>query len=195
MSKLALGFIKLFVHVFRAATGTFEYELISCTLHVGPSLNNGHYKAIALEPWDKEYYQFNDDKVNKCTRKDVMASCKSSYTLFYTRITPDDDVSNLGPDSLHNLAAPTEAASLVEAMETVENEENMVADADSRSPLKRRAPVEVQRACHPWMEELDDAEDIARRVSLLVGNHGFEEKKIAEILTDADYKVSFRFEH
>ena len=192
MSKLALGFIKLFVHVFRAATGTFEYELISCTLHVGPSLNNGHYKAIALEPWDKEYYQFNDDKVNKCTRKDVMASCKSSYTLFYTRITPDDDVSNLGPDSLHNLAAPTEAASLVEAMDTVENVD---ADADSRSPLKRRAPVELQRVRHPWMVELDDAEDIAGRVQHLIGNHGFEEIKVAEILTDDNYKVSFWFNH
>ena len=192
MSKLALGFIKLFVHVFRAATGTFEYELISCTLHVGPSLNNGHYKAIALEPWDKEYYQFNDDKVHKCTRRDVMSSCRGSYTLFYHRITPDDDVSNLGPDSLHNLAAPTEAASLVEAMETVENVD---ADADSRSPLKRRAPVELQRVRHPWMVELDDAEDIAGRVQHLIGNHGFEEIKVTEILTDDDYKVSFWFNH
>ena len=187
-----LGFIKLFAHVFRGATGTSEYELISCTLHVGPSLNNGHYKAIALEPWDKEYYQFNDDKVHKCTRRDVMSSCRGSYTLFYHRITPDDDVSNLGPDSLHNLAAPTEAASLVEAMETVENVD---ADADSRSPLKRRAPVELQRVRHPWMVELDDAEDIAGRVQHLIGNHGFEEIKVTEILTDDDYKVSFWFNH
>ena len=187
-----LGFIKLFAHVFRGATGTSEYELISCTLHVGPSLNNGHYKAIALEPWDKEYYQFNDDKVHKCTRRDVMSSCRGSYTLFYHRITPDDDVSNLGPDSLHNLAAPTEAASLVEAMDTVENVD---ADADSRSPLKRRAPVELQRVRHPWMVELDDAEDIAGRVQHLIGNHGFEEIKVTEILTDDDYKVSFWFNH
>ena len=187
-----LGFIKLFAHVFRGATGTSEYELISCTLHVGPSLNNGHYKAIALEPWDKEYYQFNDDKVHKCTRRDVMSSCRGSYTLFYHRITPDDDVSNLGPDSLHNLAAPTEAASLVEAMDTVENVD---ADADSRSPLKRRAPVELQRVRHPWMVELDDAEDIAGRVQHLIGNHGFEEIKVAEILTDDNYKVSFWFNH
>ena len=179
-------------HIFRGATGTCEYELISCTLHVGPSLNNGHYKAIALEPWDKEYYQFNDDKVHKCTRRDVMSSCRGSYTLFYHRITPDDDVSNLGPDSLHNLAAPTEAASLVEAMDTVENVD---ADADSRSPLKRRAPVEVQRVRHPWMVELDDAEDIAGRVQHLIGNHGFEEIKVAEILTDDNYKVSFWFIH
>ena len=187
-----LGFIKLFAHVFRGATGTSEYELISCTLHVGPSLNNGHYKAIALEPWDKEYYQFNDEKVHKCTRRDVMSSCRGSYTLFYHRITPDDDVSNLGPDSLHNLAAPTEAASLVEAMDTVENVD---ADADSRSPLKRRAPVELQRVRHPWMVELDDAEDIAGRVQHLIGNHGFEEIKVAEILTDDNYKVSFWFIH
>ena len=187
-----LGFIKLFAHVFRGATGTSEYELISCTLHVGPSLNNGHYKAIALEPWDKEYYQFNDEKVHKCTRRDVMSSCRGSYTLFYHRITPDDDVSNLGPDSLHNLAAPTEAASLVEAMDTVENVD---ADADSRSPLKRRAPVELQRVRHPWMVELDDAEDIAGRVQHLIGNHGFEEIKVTEILTDDDYKVSFWFNH
>ena len=189
-----LGFIKYFAHVFRGATGTCEYELISCTLHGGSSLNNGHYKAIALEPWDQEYYQFNDDKVHRCTRRDVMSSCRSSYTLFYHRITPDDDVSNQGLDSLHSLAASTEAASLVEAMETAENE-NMGADADSRSPLKRRAPVEVQRARHPWMVELDDAEDIAGRVQHVIGIHGFEEMKITEILTDDDYKVSFWFKH
>ena len=58
------------------------YDLSGVICHHG-SAGGGHYTAYALNPFDQEWYEFDDSSVTKVDNATVMAA--EAYVLFYRK--------------------------------------------------------------------------------------------------------------
>lgn len=64
------------------------YNLIACICHHGSALLNGHYTTYALNCYDGQWYEFDDQHVTNVSSYQVENS--EAYILFYQRSTMDD---------------------------------------------------------------------------------------------------------
>lgn len=64
------------------------YNLIACICHHGSALLTGHYTTYALNCYDDQWYEFDDQYVN-CVQ-DYQVENSEAYILFYQKTTLDD---------------------------------------------------------------------------------------------------------
>lgn len=64
------------------------YNLIACICHHGSALLTGHYTTYALNCYDDQWYEFDDQYVTHVPRSQV-ENCEA-YILFYQKATPDN---------------------------------------------------------------------------------------------------------
>lgn len=63
------------------------YDLYAVCYHQGDTLETGHYTAACKNPYDQEWYKFDDQRVNKVKMEDVPEQIinNEAYMLFYQR--------------------------------------------------------------------------------------------------------------
>ncbi|KAH3907984.1 ubiquitinyl hydrolase 1 [Parastagonospora nodorum] len=102
------------------------YDLFAVDNHFG-GLGGGHYTATAQNFYDKQWYDYNDSVVSKCT-SGQKAVTRSAYLLFYRRRSPVP----LGPDHLREIvqAAETDATADSDAEDDDSNNRSRPRDAN-----------------------------------------------------------------
>lgn len=63
------------------------YNLIACICHHGSALLTGHYTTYALNCYDDQWYEFDDQYVTLVSESQI-ESCEA-YILFYQKVSPD----------------------------------------------------------------------------------------------------------
>lgn len=66
------------------------YDLYAVCYHQGETLETGHYTAACKNPYDQQWYKFDDQRVNKveCVPEEIVNN--EAYMLFYQRRKPDN---------------------------------------------------------------------------------------------------------
>jgi ubiquitin C-terminal hydrolase len=75
--------IKLNLNKLSNSHGNIVYKLSSALVHVGKSINSGHYYSYVRI--NNIWYKFNDSNVKKVQAKEVFNS--SPYLVFYEKVT------------------------------------------------------------------------------------------------------------
>jgi ubiquitin carboxyl-terminal hydrolase 31 len=77
------------------------YDLYAVCYHQGDTLETGHYTAACLNPYDQQWYKFDDHKVSHVVNEVVPEQIvnNEAYILFYQRRKFDDSMECSGTSS------------------------------------------------------------------------------------------------
>ncbi|XP_041675768.1 ubiquitin carboxyl-terminal hydrolase 43 isoform X2 [Drosophila eugracilis] len=96
-----------------------RYDLYAVCYHQGDTLETGHYTAACKNPYDRQWYKFDDQRVSKVPEDDIEQDIinNEAYMLFYQRRSVDagecsGSSSNSGDHWVSRIApAPSSSAS------------------------------------------------------------------------------------
>ncbi|KAL7736575.1 hypothetical protein ACLKA6_015217 [Drosophila palustris] len=99
----------------RAEPKDTRYDLYAVCYHQGDTLETGHYTAACKNPYDRQWYKFDDQRVSKVPEDDIEQDIinNEAYMLFYQRRTADassecsGSSSNSGDHWVSRIAPPT----------------------------------------------------------------------------------------
>lgn len=102
----------------RAEPKDTRYDLYAVCYHQGDTLETGHYTAACKNPYDRQWYKFDDQRVSKVPEDDIEQDIinNEAYMLFYQRRTADASAecsgssSNSGDHWVSRIAPPAAAA-------------------------------------------------------------------------------------
>lgn len=105
----------------RAEPKDTRYDLYAVCYHQGDTLETGHYTAACKNPYDRQWYKFDDQRVSKVPEDDIEQDIinNEAYMLFYQRRTADASAecsgssSNSGDHWVSRIAPPAAAAATV----------------------------------------------------------------------------------
>lgn len=136
-----------------------RYDLYAVCYHQGDTLETGHYTAACKNPYDHQWYKFDDQRVTKVCSDNIEDEIinNEAYMLFYQRRTGSDEcssststsgdhwVSRIAPPPQQNSTtnSATAAAAMVKNSKTSANK-----SSDSIEKLPERAesqPVEIPK--------------------------------------------------
>ncbi|KRG04168.1 ubiquitin carboxyl-terminal hydrolase 43 isoform X1 [Drosophila mojavensis] len=68
-----------------------RYDLYAVCYHQGDTLETGHYTAACKNPYDRQWYKFDDQRVSKVPENDIEQDIinNEAYMLFYQRRSAD----------------------------------------------------------------------------------------------------------
>ncbi|XP_023162592.2 ubiquitin carboxyl-terminal hydrolase 31 isoform X2 [Drosophila hydei] len=75
----------------RAEPKDTRYDLYAVCYHQGDTLETGHYTAACKNPYDRQWYKFDDQRVSKVPENDIEQDIinNEAYMLFYQRRSVD----------------------------------------------------------------------------------------------------------
>lgn len=78
-----------------------KYDLYAVCYHQGSTLETGHYTAACLNPYDQQWYRFDDQRVSQVPKERVEEEIinDEAYMLFYQRRKVDRDGSECSGSS------------------------------------------------------------------------------------------------
>lgn len=99
----------------RAEPKDTRYDLYAVCYHQGDTLETGHYTAACKNPYDRQWYKFDDQRVSKVPENDIEQDIinNEAYMLFYQRRSVDASAecsgssSNSGDHWVSRIAPPT----------------------------------------------------------------------------------------
>ncbi|KAH8371993.1 hypothetical protein KR093_009606, partial [Drosophila rubida] len=99
----------------RAEPKDTRYDLYAVCYHQGDTLETGHYTAACKNPYDRQWYKFDDQRVSKVPEDDIEQDIinNEAYMLFYQRRSVDASAecsgssSNSGDHWVSRIAPPT----------------------------------------------------------------------------------------
>ncbi|XP_032590102.1 uncharacterized protein LOC6559677 isoform X2 [Drosophila grimshawi] len=99
----------------RAEPKDTRYDLYAVCYHQGDTLETGHYTAACKNPYDRQWYKFDDQRVSKVPELDIEQDIinNEAYMLFYQRRSVDASAecsgssSNSGDHWVSRIAPPT----------------------------------------------------------------------------------------
>ncbi|XP_034477110.1 ubiquitin carboxyl-terminal hydrolase 31 isoform X2 [Drosophila innubila] len=99
----------------RAEPKDTRYDLYAVCYHQGDTLETGHYTAACKNPYDRQWYKFDDQRVSKVPEDDIEQDIinNEAYMLFYQRRSADASAecsgssSNSGDHWVSRIAPPT----------------------------------------------------------------------------------------
>lgn len=111
----------------RAEPKDTRYDLYAVCYHQGDTLETGHYTAACKNPYDRQWYKFDDQRVSKVPEDDIEQDIinNEAYMLFYQRRTADASAecsgssSNSGDHWVSRIAPP--AATVASTSTTTAN--------------------------------------------------------------------------
>ncbi|XP_065369930.1 uncharacterized protein Usp15-31 [Calliphora vicina] len=126
-----------------------RYDLYAVCYHQGDTLETGHYTAACKNPYDRQWYKFDDQRVSKVSSESLPDEIvnNEAYMLFYQRRTAENtecsgSSSNSSDHWVSRIAPPdpvaVTASSTVVVHNSVENKKN---EADT---VKPKTSVEVE---------------------------------------------------
>lgn len=85
----------------RAEPKDTRYDLYAVCYHQGDTLETGHYTAACKNPYDRQWYKFDDQRVSKVPEDDIEQDIinNEAYMLFYQRRTADASAECSGSSS------------------------------------------------------------------------------------------------
>jgi hypothetical protein len=148
----------------------YRYDLYAVCYHQGDTLETGHYTAACKNPYDQQWYKFDDQRVSLINGEDVSEKIinNEAYMLFYQRRKNGESSESSGAStssSEHWVSkiAPTpgvatkptkvEVATDKEEAATVEPED----ESEEVKPLPEKEPTSVEL---PSALKIDDIEAI-----------------------------------
>ncbi|XP_053966718.1 ubiquitin carboxyl-terminal hydrolase 31 [Anastrepha ludens] len=128
-----------------------RYDLYAVCYHQGDTLETGHYTAACKNPYDRQWYKFDDQRVSKVPNESIEDEIinNEAYMLFYQRRTGDvaecsGSSSNSGDHWVSRIAPPPMA--VVEKIKDSEEklvEEDITADRKDVVVVATAAAIET----------------------------------------------------
>ncbi|XP_016974321.1 ubiquitin carboxyl-terminal hydrolase 43 isoform X2 [Drosophila rhopaloa] len=146
-----------------------RYDLYAVCYHQGDTLETGHYTAACKNPYDRQWYKFDDQRVSKVPEDDIEQDIinNEAYMLFYQRRSVDvgecsGSSSNSGDHWVSRIApAPSSSASStcgkdkdpVKLEGTSETTETPAAAVAEKAQSK---PVDIPKICQEREEVTEE---------------------------------------
>ncbi|XP_022228757.2 ubiquitin carboxyl-terminal hydrolase 43 isoform X2 [Drosophila obscura] len=185
-----------------------RYDLYAVCYHQGDTLETGHYTAACKNPYDRQWYKFDDQRVSKVPEDDIEQDIinNEAYMLFYQRRSVDaaecsGSSSNSGDHWVSRIAPSSASATSSSAASTSgkENEGAVKAEAGpsevaESGPAAEKAqskPVEIPLVGEEVAPETTEAvvQDESKAASHELPLN-IEELAFADADADADADVS-----
>ncbi|XP_017096750.2 ubiquitin carboxyl-terminal hydrolase 43 isoform X2 [Drosophila bipectinata] len=145
-----------------------RYDLYAVCYHQGDTLETGHYTAACKNPYDRQWYKFDDQRVSKvpedAIEEDIINN--EAYMLFYQRRSVDagecsGSSSNSGDHWVSRLA-PASSSSSASSTSGREKETVKLEDTTkvAEKAVAQSKPVDIPNICNEKMEVTDAPEDV-----------------------------------
>ncbi|KAH8413730.1 hypothetical protein KR222_005174, partial [Zaprionus bogoriensis] len=137
----------------RAEPKDTRYDLYAVCYHQGDTLETGHYTAACKNPYDRQWYKFDDQRVSKVPEDDIERDIinNEAYMLFYQRRTADASAecsgssSNSGDHWVSRIAPPAAAATVPSGNSKEKDKENLAVAAETPEPIALPAEKAVSK--------------------------------------------------
>ncbi|XP_005179499.1 uncharacterized protein LOC101898421 [Musca domestica] len=140
-----------------------RYDLYAVCYHQGDTLETGHYTAACKNPYDRQWYKFDDQRVSKVPNESMPEEIinNEAYMLFYQRRTSENaecsgSSSNSGDHWVSRIAPPPPSSSsqqssnaqsvLSKSKETLKSEDKIDA------PKEEKIEVVVEKHLSPEIQ-------------------------------------------
>lgn len=128
--------------------GDHHYDLYAVCYHQGDTLETGHYTAACKNPYDQQWYKFDDQRVSLIKNEDVSEKIinNEAYMLFYQRRKNGESSESSGASTSsaeHWVSKIAPAAGAVATKTAVKVSDDVV-DADEEA-IKVEAESEVEK--------------------------------------------------
>lgn len=145
-----------------------RYDLYAVCYHQGDTLETGHYTAACKNPYDQEWYKFDDQRVGKVNMEDVPEQIinNEAYMLFYQRRRVDTtECSGTSSSSEHWVSKITTAPSTKGTVTmTTTNTITSVVTTKAQSepvPIPSATPVPAPNAIPEEDEDKKSEKDVS----------------------------------
>ncbi|XP_017839292.1 ubiquitin carboxyl-terminal hydrolase 31 isoform X2 [Drosophila busckii] len=143
-----------------------RYDLYAVCYHQGDTLETGHYTAACKNPYDRQWYKFDDQRVSKVPEQDIEHDIinNEAYMLFYQRRSVDaagecsgsGSSSNSGDHWVSRIAPPAVSTTTIATAASSSSKER---DLELTEPTPEKAvskPVAIPLPkAVPEIEELE----------------------------------------
>ncbi|KAH8346307.1 hypothetical protein KR084_000946 [Drosophila pseudotakahashii] len=176
-----------------------RYDLYAVCYHQGDTLETGHYTAACKNPYDRQWYKFDDQRVSKVPEDDIEQDIinNEAYMLFYQRRSVDagecsGSSSNSGDHWVSRIApAPSSSASSTSGKEKeppVKLEETTETPAAAAAEKAQSKPVDIPKICQERVEVTEEPTDDVQEKASAPHELNIEELAFAD--ADVDTSLS-----
>nr|XP_017027524.1 ubiquitin carboxyl-terminal hydrolase 31 isoform X3 [Drosophila kikkawai] len=175
-----------------------RYDLYAVCYHQGDTLETGHYTAACKNPYDRQWYKFDDTRVSKvpedAIEQDIINN--EAYMLFYQRRSVDagecsGSSSNSGDHWVSRIApAPSSSASSTSGKEKEPVKLEGSSEVTETSAEKAQSkPVDIPKICKERDEVVEEPTTAAQEKPVEVV-HKLNIEEIAFADADVDTSLS-----
>ncbi|XP_017120252.1 ubiquitin carboxyl-terminal hydrolase 43 isoform X1 [Drosophila elegans] len=178
-----------------------RYDLYAVCYHQGDTLETGHYTAACKNPYDRQWYKFDDQRVSKVPEDDIEQDIinNEAYMLFYQRRSVDagecsGSSSNSGDHWVSRIApAPSSSASSTcgkdkEPVKLEGSSESTETPAAAVAEKAQSKPVDIPKICQERAEVNEEPTAGAQEKPSATHELNIEELAFAD--ADVDTSVS-----
>ncbi|XP_026836006.1 ubiquitin carboxyl-terminal hydrolase 43 isoform X1 [Drosophila erecta] len=175
-----------------------RYDLYAVCYHQGDTLETGHYTAACKNPYDRQWYKFDDQRVSKVPEDDIEQDIinNEAYMLFYQRRSVDagecsGSSSNSGDHWVSRIApAPSSSASSTSGKdkEPVKLEETSETPAAAVAEKAQSKPVDIPIICQEKAKVTEECPEAAQEKTSIPRDLHIEELAYAD--ADVDTSLS-----
>ncbi|KMY96418.1 ubiquitin carboxyl-terminal hydrolase 43 isoform X2 [Drosophila simulans] len=175
-----------------------RYDLYAVCYHQGDTLETGHYTAACKNPYDRQWYKFDDQRVSKVPEDDIEQDIinNEAYMLFYQRRSVDagecsGSSSNSGDHWVSRITpASTSSASSTSGKERepVKLEENTESPAAAVAEKAQSKPVDIPIVCQDKAKVTEECPDAVQEQTSVPHDLHIEELAFAD--ADVDTSLS-----
>ncbi|XP_033152049.1 ubiquitin carboxyl-terminal hydrolase 43 isoform X1 [Drosophila mauritiana] len=175
-----------------------RYDLYAVCYHQGDTLETGHYTAACKNPYDRQWYKFDDQRVSKVPEDDIEQDIinNEAYMLFYQRRSIDagecsGSSSNSGDHWVSRITpASTSSASSTSGKERepVKLEENTESPAAAVAEKAQSKPVDIPIVCQDKAKVTEECPDAVQEQTSVPHDLHIEELAFAD--ADVDTSLS-----
>jgi ubiquitin carboxyl-terminal hydrolase 31 len=152
--------------------GDHHYDLYAVCYHQGDTLETGHYTAACKNPYDQQWYKFDDQRVSLIKNEDVSEKIinNEAYMLFYQRRKNGESSESSGASTSsteHWVSKIAPAAGAVATKTAVKVYDDVVKDDDeeaikveAESEVEKQKPEEITSALNIDDIQAIDGDDI-----------------------------------
>lgn len=131
-----------------------RYDLYAVCYHQGETLETGHYTAACKNPYDHQWYKFDDQRINQIPNERIPEDLvnNEAYILFYQRRTVDNsDCSGNSSSSINHwitkMGASTVPANSAASVTSVDCE------IEKNSETRTEVTIEVKPTVNEFLKE------------------------------------------
>lgn len=131
-----------------------RYDLYAVCYHQGETLETGHYTAACKNPYDHQWYKFDDQRINHIPNERIPEDLvnNEAYILFYQRRTVDNSECSGNSSSSINHWITKMGASTVPTNSTA-SVRSVDCEMDKSSESQTEVTIEVKPTVNEFLKE------------------------------------------